>query len=464
MRRYQLALVMIDLFAASAAAGASLIIRFGPTGSTIAWSVLIAMPIAWVIVVAGNRAYEALFVGVGQAEFERVFHAFLHLTVLVVFVAYATKTDLARGFVVVALPTTLVLDFAARYAARKVLHRLRARGRAARAVLVLGDLDAVLPFIRVVERDRYAGMRVVGVCLTNDLTAIGAAELRAAQVPLLGGVDAVVDSAASVDAHAVAVVSSSHLGTDRLRWIAWQLEGTDIDLVVSPGLAEVAGRRLHIQPVAGLPLLHVEQPAFRGLRRLLKDTIDRNAAALALLMLSPVFLAVWLAVRLTSSGPVFFRQSRVGRDGGEFTMVKFRSMYVGAEQRRAELLALNVHGADPLFKMRDDPRVTPVGRFLRRYSIDELPQFLNVLCGHMSLVGPRPPLPSEVALYGDEARRRLLVKPGLTGLWQISGRSDLSWDESVQLDLRYVENWSPALDLMILWKTAAAVLRGSGAY
>jgi exopolysaccharide biosynthesis polyprenyl glycosylphosphotransferase len=251
---------------------------------------------------------------------------------------------------------------------------------------------------------------------------------------------------------------------DKLRWISWQLEGTDADLIVSPGLAEVAGRRLHIQPVAGLPLLYVDEPQFTGFRRVLKSAFDRTLAAAALVVLAPLLVLIAVLVKATSRGWPFFLQTRVGKDGRTFKMIKFRSMYAGAERRVSELLAYNQAPDGVLFKMHDDPRVTRIGRTLRRYSLDEVPQLINVVTGAMSLVGPRPPLPDEVAQYGDHVRRRLLVKPGLTGLWQISGRSDLSWEESVRLDLRYVENWSLALDMVVLLKTARAVLRAEGAY
>jgi exopolysaccharide biosynthesis polyprenyl glycosylphosphotransferase len=227
---------------------------------------------------------------------------------------------------------------------------------------------------------------------------------------------------------------------------------------------EVAGPRMHMRPFIGLPLLHVEEPEFTGARRLVKEVVDRLGAGLALLAIAPMLLVVALAVRLDSVGPVLFRQVRIGRDGREFSMLKFRTMVADAEEQRAALLDRNEKADGLLFKIADDPRVTRVGRVLRRFSLDELPQLLNVLGGQMSLVGPRPPLPAEVALYDDSVRRRLLVKPGLTGLWQVSGRSDLTWEESVRLDLRYVENWSLLLDLMILWKTASAVLRARGAY
>lgn len=281
-------------------------------------------------------------------------------------------------------------------------------------------------------------------------------------MPLLGDEDSVLAAARTCGAHRVAVLSGG-IDAQKLRWISWQLEGTDTDLVVSPGLTEVGGRRLHIQRVAGLPLLHIDEPEFSGFRRMVKGAFDRVMAGLALIVLSPVLIGIALAVRLAGPGPVLFTQTRIGRNGRTFRMIKFRSMCLDAESRRAALIEHN-ESAGPLFKIRTDPRVTAVGRVLRRFSLDELPQLFNVITGSMSLVGPRPPLAEEVAQYRDDARRRLLVKPGLTGLWQISGRSDLSWDESVRLDLRYVENWSLALDMVVLWKTARAVVGAHGAY
>lgn len=330
-------------------------------------------------------------------------------------------------------------------------------------MLAVGDVSAVCDFADAVLRDRTAGITVRGACLTGNHP--DDADLLAAMgVPNVGDLDTVVDSARAIGAATIAVVSASQVGSDRLRWIAWRLEGTGIDLLVSPGLVEVAPRRLRVRSVAWMPLLSVEQPEFRGFRRLAKEVFDRLSAFVAVVLLLPLLAVIYGVVRLSSPGPAIFRQTRVGRDGKAFQMLKFRSMFVDAEARLADLKGRNVHPSGPLFKLHDDPRVTRIGRVLRRYSLDELPQLVNVLTGHMSLVGPRPPLPSEVEEYETDARRRLLVKPGITGLWQVSGRSDLSWAESVRLDLRYVENWSPALDLMILWKTASAVLRGSGAY
>jgi exopolysaccharide biosynthesis polyprenyl glycosylphosphotransferase len=282
---------------------------------------------------------------------------------------------------------------------------------------------------------------------------------------VLGTLDRVREIAVAHRVTAIAVAGDHGLDRDFLRSLAWSLEGTEIELMVAPTVMVCVGPRIHIRPVAGLPLLHIEKPELRGGRRLLKIVVDRVLAALILLALLPLLLSVAVLVRATSAGPALFRQRRVGRDGRLFTLLKFRTMYVDAEARREQLAELDVHHGDgPLFKVRHDPRVTRVGRFLRRYSIDELPQLVNVLRGDMSLVGPRPPLPAEVETYVGPTGRRMLVSPGLTGLWQISGRADLEWHESVRLDLYYVENWSLALDALILWKTVPAVLRHRGAY
>jgi exopolysaccharide biosynthesis polyprenyl glycosylphosphotransferase len=267
----------------------------------------------------------------------------------------------------------------------------------------------------------------------------------------------------SFSADTVAELSCPEMSCHRLRAHAWELEKTGTDLCVAPALLDVAGPRTTITPVAGLPLLHLDHPGFTGARLLIKYAFDKSAALAALALAAPVLAMLAMVIRLDDGGPVLFRQTRVGKDGRTFIVYKFRTMVTDAEQRKADLnRQLSYHRV--LFKLRNDPRVTRVGAWLRRWSLDELPQLINVLAGDMSMVGPRPALPEEAARYGDHVRRRLAVKPGITGLWQVSGRSDLSWDESVRLDLRYVENWSFMLDLQILWKTLSAVVRGSGAY
>jgi exopolysaccharide biosynthesis polyprenyl glycosylphosphotransferase len=282
-------------------------------------------------------------------------------------------------------------------------------------------------------------------------------------VPVLGTLDSLPRILSDAEADSVAVTASSSMTGDALRRLGWELEGTGVDLVVAPALTDVAGPRISIRPVAGLPLLHVEEPEIAGFWPLLRTTTYWVLALLLVIVLSPVLVGIAVWITLDSRGPVLFRQTRAGTGGRPFTVYKFRTMVVDAEARLEELRALN-ESDGLLFKMRRDPRVTRSGRFLRKYSLDELPQLLNVLRGNMALVGPRPPLPSEVEAYGADVRRRLMVRPGITGLWQVSGRSDLTWEESVRLDLYYVENWSPALDISILWKTLFAVLRGGGAY
>lgn len=468
MRRYVAGLVAVDFVTGAVASAVAFVVRFPDRTHPGPNLVLAAvLPVAWVCSIAANRGYEGRFVGAGSEEFSRTFHACLYLMVAVSIASFLTHADLARGYVLGALPLAAATGLVGRYAARKWLHHNRSTGRAFTNVLLVGDGRSIEEFTELMRRDRYAGMRVVGACvpadLVHDVEVIS--RLLELEVPLLGDVDSILLAVDACGADTVAVVSSAAVGSEKLRWISWQLEGHPIDLVVAPGLAEVAGNRLHIQPVAGLPLLHVDAPQFTGFRRVLKAGLDRVMASLVIIALSPLLAVLAVLVKIDSRGPALFRQTRVGLNGVPFTMIKFRSMYVDAEQKLAGLQDQSHHDASHvLFKMKDDPRVTRVGRLLRKTSLDELPQLFNVLAGSMSLVGPRPPLPSEVARYEEHVHRRLLVKPGLTGLWQVSGRSDLAWDESVRLDLRYVENWSIASDLMILWKTVFAIARREGAY
>jgi len=419
---------------------------------------------------ASTRAYEPRYLGLGSEEFHRVARASVWVFAAVGTYSWATQAEVARGFVVVTLPLSTVLTLLGRYAARKNLHRLRALGRCQQRVIAVGSPQFVADLVRQLRREQYHGLQIVGACLPAPhvrgvpLQRVASDELLDLGVPVLGGFDDVVRVVTRVDADTVAVLASEEMDGPALRRLGWDLEETHADLVVAPCLMDVAGPRIAIRPACGLPLLHVEEPEFTGTRRVAKRLVDIVVGVASLMILAPVLAAIAITVKLGDTGPVFFRQTRVGRHGKEFTMLKFRTMCRDAEVRLPQVIDLNERAEGLLFKVREDPRITRVGRILRKYSLDELPQLFNILRGHMSLVGPRPPLPSEVEKYSREVRRRLLVKPGLTGLWQISGRSDLSWDESVRLDLRYVENWSLSLDLLIVWKTVFAVLRGSGAY
>jgi exopolysaccharide biosynthesis polyprenyl glycosylphosphotransferase len=455
--RYQVAALAGDLGCALLAGAVALIVRFGGPITHVTPYVLLslALPPLWAAALGLNRAYEPRLMGLGSEEFRRITQCGFLLIAAVAITAYVTRTGVARGYVVLALPLTTMLTLVARYALRRRLHRRRARGECMRRVVAAGHRSSVADLTRQFRRERYHGMRVVAACVPDgDETPVEG-------VPVLGDFTDVPLVVRQTGADTVAVLACPELDGTALRRLAWRLERTHTDLVVAPALMEVAGPRTTIRPVAGLPLLHVEHPELVGARRLVKNLFDRLVAGVVIVLLSPLLAALAVAVRLSGPGPVLFRQVRVGRDGEEFTMVKFRTMSPDAEARKRGLTG---EGAGPLFKIRDDPRVTPLGARLRRHSLDELPQVFNVLRGDMSLVGPRPPLPEEVARYRDDVRRRLVVRPGMTGLWQVSGRSDLTWEESVRLDLRYVENWSLMLDLQILWKTWSAVARGAGAY
>ena len=467
VKNYQRTLLGLDVLAGMLAVLAGYLVRFGGDATMLQpyASMSLVFPLVWAAVIFCNRGYDARCLGSGPEEYQRIGRSFIQLIAVVALASYILKADISRGFVFTVVPAAFALDIALRFVLRKRMHRRRRSGQAMSSVIVVGCAARVAALTEDLRRDLHAGLRVVGASLPDaDVSASDVAMLDRLGITVLGQLDDIRQLVQSTGANTVAVTSSAEIGPEKLRWIAWQLEGTDAELAVSPGLLDVAGTRISVRQAAGLPLLYVEAPRFTGPHRVLKGAFDRVLAATALLMLSPVLFGIWLTVRLTSSGPAFFVQTRIGRNGRPFRIVKFRSMYTDAEARLADLSGLNEASDGLLFKMRNDPRVTGVGRVLRRYSIDELPQLFNVLAGSMSMVGPRPPLPVEVASYGDDVRRRLLVKPGLTGLWQVSGRSDLSWEDSVRLDLRYVENWSLTTDLQLLWKTGRAVLGASGAY
>ncbi|WP_312987157.1 sugar transferase [Crossiella cryophila] len=447
------AVVAVGVFKTTEAAGTSrLALMLGlATGAT----ALLALPL--------SRAWDPRVLGQGPEEFRRVGRAALTGMVALALVALATDIQGLRGWVFAALPAFAGIAIPVRYLLRRVLHRRRRLGSCLLPVLAAGSPEAVRDLIERTRKDSHLGWRVEAVCTPHGAGYGRRVPGEIAGVPVVGDLDDLVDRVRLGGYRMVAVAGSTDWTPARLQRLAWELEGSTAELVVAPSLVEIAGPRLHVAPVFGLTMLWVSAPTFSGAGWLVKAVVDRLSALLLAVLLSPAFLVIALAIKTTSRGPVLYRQSRVGRDGRMFTMLKFRSMVPDAHHRKAELAGAN-QAAGPLFKMRSDPRVTRVGAVLRRYSMDELPQIFNVLAGSMSLVGPRPPLPEEVARYGPDARRRLLVKPGLTGLWQVSGRSDLSWEESVRLDLRYVESWSLFMDLVILWKTASAVVGGRGAY
>ncbi|WP_458317375.1 sugar transferase [Mycolicibacterium brisbanense] len=466
-RRYARWLVWSDAIVIVAAVALAQALRFGSvTGDRLALYsnvdyafVSVAVLAAWLTALAVQHSRAPQVLGHGLEEYRRVWTATLAVFAIVALVSSVFRLDIARGYLALALPLGLVALTVNRMLTRRYVARQRRNGRFINSVLAVGHLSSARALVTSLARQPGDAYRVVGVCVPGD---------NGVQIPAVDGIPTyqhqgdITHAVLSSGADTVAL-TSGHLDPDEIRDLSWQLEKLDVDLLVSPGIVDVAGPRLIVRPVGGLPLIHLDKPQYEGAKRFQKRAFDVCFATLALLAVSPVMLAAALAIKLTSRGPVFYRSERIGLDGQPFEMIKFRSMVVDADRRLADLVAQS-DGNGVLFKMRRDPRVTPVGRWMRRYSIDELPQFINVLRREMSIVGPRPPLPTEVDRYDHLVRRRMLVPPGITGLWQVSGRSDLSWEDSVRLDLSYVENWSMVGDLVIVASTVKAVLLGSGAY
>jgi exopolysaccharide biosynthesis polyprenyl glycosylphosphotransferase len=456
-RRYSLAVVALDAVLLFAGITGAALLRWGHQADAVVshgvnyFAIAAIMAAVWVLALASTHAYDPRNLGLGSEEFRRVADAAVRVTALVAFATFVGKLPLSRGFVAMAMPLGLGATLLGRYLGRTLLQRLRTHAQCLHRVLVVGTPASAARLAEGLARSTSTGYHVAGTWSPS------AQDLTAGRAGLL-------DALARTAADTVAVASSGFTPT-RLRDISWQLEGSGVDLLVSPTLIDVAGPRIHIRPVAGLPLLHIEEPQLDGGKQVAKSLLDRCAAFVLLLVFAPLLVGVAVAIRTTSKGPTMFRQQRLGRNSQPFSIFKFRTMYDGADARFEAIVAQRAeqNRGGMFVKVREDDRITSVGRWLRRFSIDELPQLLNVLAGHMSLVGPRP-LPASVTQEGQGVSRRLLVRPGMTGLWQVSGRSDLPWEEAVRLDLYYVENWSPAADLMILWKTARAVLRGSGAY
>jgi exopolysaccharide biosynthesis polyprenyl glycosylphosphotransferase len=458
MRSYARQAEIADFAAAVVAAAAGIGVRFGAHPNDRYLLLSLALPLLWVIAVRVFGGYEKRFLGAGSDEFRRILNAGLSLTGALAIISYAVNNELSRIYLLVSMQVIVALDLLARYALRKRLHRRRVQGQCMSSVVAVGHEPAVRQLISELRREPHHGLQVVAACLPYESTAT-----EVAGVPVVGDLEDAASVVRNIRAGTVAVLSCPEIDGLKLRALAWELEKTGTDLCVAPALLDVAGPRTTIRPTAGLTLLHVDHPQLSGPRQVIKDLFDRCVAAFVLAVLWPVMLAIAVAIRLSDRGPALFIQTRVGKGGEPFKIYKFRTMVVDAEARLAEIRANN-ESDGLLFKIRRDPRITAVGARLRKSSLDELPQLINVLRGEMSLVGPRPALPEEAAKYADYVRRRLVVKPGLTGMWQVNGRSELSWEETVRLDLRYVENWSFALDLQILWKTFSVIFRGAGAY
>ena len=431
------------------------------------WAFSSVLIILWMGALSWNDSRSYRIIGAGNSEYVRVASGSIRLFGVIAIIAFLLKIDVARGFLLIGLPVGVLVLLLVRWLWRQWLIEMRARGRYSARVLLVGSNASVAQIARELERSKHAGYLVVGACTPHGGSR---ATVPGTGIPVLGGIDDVMGALHETGADTVAITSTDDLPPDKVKQISWNLQAGQQHLVLAPSIVDVAGPRLHTRPVAGLPLIHVETPRFSRGQLFVKRMVDLLLSVVGVIVLSPLLAFLALTVRLSSPGPVLFRQTRVGRGGHEFTMLKFRSMVVNAEEmleqlRRQRREAGIDAGNEVLFKMKNDPRVTRIGRVMRKFSLDELPQLFNVIGGSMSLVGPRPPLPSEVEQYASHVHRRFLVKPGITGLWQVSGRSTLSWEESVRLDLSYVENWTLLGDVAILAKTArAAVLPGETAH
>ncbi|GAB92323.1 sugar transferase [Gordonia rhizosphera] len=439
--------------------------HFGGVGGPPVLVVSLLLIAAWLVALRVYQTLDHRIIGAGPQEYSRVVTACFSVFGLLAILVLAFRLEVSRGYFALALPLGTLGLLASRWSWRRHLVRQRHRGKNLERVLVVGEPGSVAHMVDRLRGSPALGFDVIGACLPKR-SAATEARLRSGdgeKIPVYGDFDDVALAVSASRATTVAVTSAGALGHAAMQELSWDLQGMDVQMMVAPGVTDVAGPRIMVRPVAGLPLLYIDKPRYEGANRFRKAFVDRVGAAAILVLIAPVLLAVAVAIKIDSPGPVFYRATRMGLGNSAFRMWKFRSMVADAEARKGDLSHQN-EGAGVLFKIREDPRITRVGHFIRRYSIDELPQLFNVLTGTMSLVGPRPPLPEEVKRYDGRVARRMLVKPGMTGLWQVSGRSDLSWEESVRLDLSYVENWSIMQDLVILWRTIKAVMSGDGAY
>jgi exopolysaccharide biosynthesis polyprenyl glycosylphosphotransferase len=418
---------------------------------------VISLPV-WVITFARHRLYLTRYLASRLDEFRRVVHATITAVGLIAAAAFMLKLYVARGWLVLTAVVTIGAVMGEREVIRRVFAWRRRQGGMLRPVVVVGANIEALALCSMLDADPTLACRAVG--FVDDGAEIGAQLLEGR--PVLGRVAEVVAVARSTGATGV-IVATTAVDADVSNRLIREVTDAGLHVEMSSSLRDISPNRLVVRPLGRFPVVYVEPVRRHGWRGKAKRSLDVAVAGGALVLSAPVLLVAALAVRFTSRGPILFRQKRVGREGEVFELLKLRSMVDGAESLIVDLRRQN-EADGPLFKIRNDPRVTRVGRLLRALSIDELPQFWNVIRGEMSLVGPRPALASEVDLWSPELHQRLRVKPGITGMWQVSGRSNASFEDYVRLDLYYVDNWSLWTDLAIVVKTIPTVLFQRGAY
>ncbi len=433
---------------------------FEPRSDVVEYVSQAAAPLlaGWLVAVLAFGGYSSEIFGAGTEEYRHLASASLLWAGVVGIGCYLVSFQLSRGFYVLVFAIGLPLLILGRVALRRSIHRARTRGHLRERVVIVGDSAHVDELAAVLRREPWMGYTVYGA-----LTSPADRSETAAGIPVLADTHRAAEVVAETGVEVIAFVEGAFASSAELRRAMWELEGLPVRSIVVPSLTDVSRERLKVRPIAGLPLVHLESPRALQASRWAKRVFDVVGALGLLVVTLPLTAATAIAVKLHDGGPVFFRQTRIGRDGRPFDCWKFRSMVVDAEQMKASLESDRA-GDSVLFKIAHDPRITRPGRWIRRFSLDEFPQLWNVVRGQMSLVGPRPPLPDEVARYETDVTRRLRVRPGMTGLWQVSGRSDLSWEDTVRLDLYYVDNWSMLQDLVILLRTLNAVLGSRGAY
>lgn len=477
-QKYSLRLAITDVFVIGLCLTAIQFIRFdGPSNLIVGpefWGLNLnygfftfLLGFYWFISLWVFQTRNPKLLGVGASEYSAILKASFFVFGSITVLAFVSKTDFSRFYILVGLPLGAIMLIIGRFVWRYWLRSKRQAGLYSSKVIIVGSLESASAIGGQLLRFPTAGYQLVGACIPNELEniRIEISGNKTIEIPNFSSVENLILNMKLIGADSVLVTSSDSISTVQLKQLSWDLDPKNESLILASKLLDISGPRIHSRPVVGLPLMLVEIPSYSGMKKAFKRIFDLLMGVVLLLLLSPVFLIVSFIAALAKDGPIFFRQERIGLDGKPFQMLKFRSMITNAEQKLNELKTqTGFEEHNVLFKIENDPRITPLGRFMRKYSIDELPQLINVINGTMSLVGPRPPLPSEVELYESHVHRRFLVKPGITGLWQVSGRSKLSWDESVRLDLYYVENWSLIGDLVILWKTLRAVFTHEGAY
>lgn len=463
MRRLVQGVLVTDLVVLAAATATAMVVKFGLETPERTWGPFeLSYPLFGLMIAVVWWSFLSVFdtrrstvLGEGLEEFRLIGTATAATFGAVSVFSVLVKLDFSRGYIAVAMPLGLLGLLLSRWMWRQQMRRWARAGAFRVPVMVIGGPESV----RKVRQNLEQGAGRHHVACSWDPSSEGA---------LVGG-DATSDSTQRFAARvrdndvSIVIVTESHvLGAEGLRALGWLL--ADVRVLVSPQLAGVSLERLRMTYVDGTPMVSIEAPQYARAGGLLKTCFDKLIAGALVVVFAPLLAVIAVLVRCTSPGPVLFGHQRVGKDGEPFTMWKFRSMRAGAEAELAGLLADAGTADQPLFKIEQDPRITRVGRVIRRYSLDELPQLFNVLGGTMSLVGPRPQISEEVALYSGSESLRLRVRPGMTGLWQVSGRSTMSWQEACRLDLYYVENWSMIGDLVILCRTIRAVAGGVGAH